>query len=127
MALYRCGGGGTKVAKGTLTTSIRSTDHVINTGLSDINEFWMHGYTTGSDGYKHQHSLYYTKDDSSYYQVSNHIMPESNVGCAGREAIGTVYNRRGYSIKSIVGGVVTITTPSLSDAYASNNLNWTAY
>ena len=127
MALYRCGmGGGAKVKQGTLTTSAASTDYTINTGLSSIKELWIHGYGSGSSGYTMQHLIYYTEDDSTNYQVGCHLMPESNVGCAGRSAIGTALNRRGYTLKSINGGTVTITTPTVNATFASCNLNWTA-
>ncbi len=125
MALYRCSsGGGTTVKRGTLTTSAVNTDYTINTGLSDITEFWLHG--THPDDIKMQHFVYYTEDDSTNYQTCTHLMPENNVGGSGKSAIGTALNRRCFTLKSINGGTVTITTPTVNASFATANLNWTA-
>lgn len=115
----------TSINRGTiLNTSGTNTEYTIDTGLTSIKEFWLHGYSTNSSyEYTMQLATYYTADDAGYFQI---VSKYGSNGESNRYAIGQSSLGRGYSIKSIVGGVVTIISPSVI-AWTTNNLNWSAY
>lgn len=115
MIAMGAGGGGTKGASGTLATSAASETKTIDTGLSSISKFMLHGVSTNSSYQPEQIAICYDASiPNKYYGVGSY---NGNVGKVGQYDFRSSAQTILPTIKSVSGGTVEIITAS--------GANWT--
>lgn len=109
------GGGG---KSGTETVTSTSQEITINTGLSSISKFMLHGTNSG---YTVQTGIFYTSDDASNFIGIG--TQNSQSGVCWQSTFQSSAAGKAVVIKSISGGTVKVITPS---SLSLNTLYWMA-
>lgn len=121
-------GGGSKMASDTLvTTTATGHEYTIETGISNIKNFIIHGYSANSTyGASMQHILRWDaeRDTGKYYSMFHY----SNASGANYIAFSSTAQQRNFVMVSVNAetGVVKIKSPTTS-SWANTNFLWVAW
>lgn len=124
--IYTSGGGGSAVSGALSDTTSASELVEIETGLQTVTHFTLTGKTTYAAHKYNQIVMYDANIDSGKY--ASICLYGLNACYGDRDvALGTATSQYAFKLQSIVGGKITLYSPSSSAIYgACNNLHWFA-